>query len=345
MKIEIPEYLITEKYINKTKHPIEDLYIYNYAPKTQFEKFWNEYTLICRGLVLDGDNNVIARPFPKFFNMEELQGLDYKIPNESFEVTMKMDGSLLIVFHYRDKWFTATRGSFVSEQAIKGKNILYGKYGMVLPDLPYHCTYLFEVIYPENKIVCDYGKMEDIILLGLINKDTGEEYHLKNLGFPMVKMYNGITDYKTLKTLENENEEGFVIKFIPSNFRMKIKFEEYKRLHRILTNTSSLSIWDCLKNNNPIEQLLDNVPDEFYNWVKDVANELKGKYDNIEKYLNDNFKILPTRKETAIYFMTLKNPTIFFAKLDGYDYSQIIWKLLRPTFQKPFRDDIDVNYN
>lgn len=43
--------LITDRYVNVQRHPTADLFIYNYTPKTQYERFWNETTLACRDIV------------------------------------------------------------------------------------------------------------------------------------------------------------------------------------------------------------------------------------------------------------------------------------------------------
>ena len=83
--------LVNQKYVSVQKHPEADLYIYNYTQNAQYEGFWNQITLMCRGLILDGQGNIIARPFPKFFNLEEHQ--PEEIPKENFEVFEKMDGS------------------------------------------------------------------------------------------------------------------------------------------------------------------------------------------------------------------------------------------------------------
>ncbi len=123
-------------------HPeYPNLKIYNYTPKTQYEKLWDDVTLVCRGLVMDGDV-VVAKPFPKFFNMEELS--DNEIPNESFEVFEKMDGSCIICFFYDNKWICATRGSFTSQQAIKANEMLKN---YPVEKLDTKNTYLFEIIY------------------------------------------------------------------------------------------------------------------------------------------------------------------------------------------------------
>ena len=45
--------------------------------------------------------------------------------------------------------------------------------------------------------------------------------------------------YDLLKEEISKDKEGYVIRF-KNGFRMKIKGEEYKRLHKILTNISNL---------------------------------------------------------------------------------------------------------
>lgn len=84
--------------LHKQLHPTKDLTIWNYTPKVQYEKLWDDITIQCRGLVTNSKGNVIARPFKKFFNYEELNPKD--IPDEYYDVYEKMDGSLGILFYY-----------------------------------------------------------------------------------------------------------------------------------------------------------------------------------------------------------------------------------------------------
>ncbi len=65
-----------EKYYNdgllhKQTHPTLDLTIWNYSPKVQYERLWDEITIQCRGLVTNSKGDIVARPFKKFFNYEE----------------------------------------------------------------------------------------------------------------------------------------------------------------------------------------------------------------------------------------------------------------------------------
>jgi RNA ligase len=263
------EKLIQENYIHVQEHPSGDLRIYNYSPKAQYDRIWNEWTITCRGLILDRNYQIVARPFPKFFNVEEHQQEDIPLGNfeGGFEVYEKLDGSLGILYPFDNQFFIATRGSFSSKQSQKATQILYQKYAHTLTHIQQGKTYLFGIIYPENKIAIDYGAKEDLILLAVIDNQTGKDEVLPQIGFPLVKRYDGITDIHRLKNLQEDNKEGFVIKFA-SGFRVKVKFEEYVRLHRILTQVSSTNIWEFLANKQSLDQVLECVPDEFYNWVK-----------------------------------------------------------------------------
>jgi len=90
---------ISEGLVVKNDHPTLPISIYNYSRTCQYENKWDEITKMCRGLILDQEGNVIAKGFNKFFNMEEHQ--PEEIPNETFEVFEKLDGSLGILFWYQ----------------------------------------------------------------------------------------------------------------------------------------------------------------------------------------------------------------------------------------------------
>jgi T4 RnlA family RNA ligase len=322
-------------FVIKNKHPAEDLYIYNYTQKTQFERVWNETTLACRGLILDENYNIIARPFAKFFNLGEYE--NQEIPNLKFDVFEKMDGSLGILYFLNNQAFMASRGSFNSGQSIKANELLNSKYSDCLDNLDQSKTYLFEIIYPENRIVLDYGDEELLVLLAIIDTQTGEEFPLEDLGFPVVKKYDGIDDIQKLKELELSEKEGFVIQY-SNNYRLKIKFSEYLRLHRIITQVSSINIWEYLKTEQSLDDVLEKVPDEFFEWVKNTKNKLNSQFEEIENQCKKDFKILATQKETALYYMTCQNPSVLFAMMNNKNYKPIIWKMIRPEFEKPFKN-------
>lgn len=328
------EKMIEDKYISVQKHPTEELYIYNYTQKAQYDKVWNEDTLSCRGLIMDGMGTVMARPFKKFFNLEEVEG---KIPSKDFIAWEKYDGSLGILYWIGELPHIATRGSFISDQAREATKILWE----TVQDFSIFDrtkTYLFEIIYPENRIVVDYGDERKLVYLTTVDIETGEESFDNWLPFEKAKQYN--IDLDNLE--ERENSEGYVLQW-KDGYRLKVKHKEYVRLHRLLTQITARSIWDLLKNKQDFDELLERVPDEFYKWVKEVKNRLENQYTELEenaKYLLDLAKMKETRKEQAEIIKTAKYPRIVFSMLDNKDYSEVIWKILYPKHETPFKQDI-----
>lgn len=329
--------MLDERLVSVQKHPDAGLFIYNYTNKAQYDRIWNEITLQCRGLILDADLNIVSRPFKKFFNLEELTPSE--IPDEPFDVYEKMDGSLGILYWLDDAPYIATRGSFTSDQAVHASKILNEKYPHTFNKLDRGVTYLFEIIYPENKIVVDYGNQDDLTLLAIIDNNTGEDLPISEIGFPVVRKYDSFNDLSFLQCINDESKEGFVIRF-KNGLRVKVKFAEYLRLHRIITGVSNVVIWEHLAEGKGFEELLDKVPDEFYEWVKKTIDDLKSQYNAILTDSQNSFKQLDTRKETALYFQTQKYPAVLFAMLDGKPYDKIIWKMVKPQYAKPFKMEV-----
>ena len=348
---------ILEKYYNdgllhKQTHPTKDLTIWNYSPKVQYERLWDDITLQCRGLVTNSKGDIVARPFKKFFNYEEYK--PEEIPNEDYVVYEKMDGSLGILFNYENEWILATRGSFTSPQAIKGKEIL-DRHDITA--WRKDNTYLFEIIYPENRIVVDYKGEEKLVVIGAFHTESGMEipdsslFWTQDSGFEVVMTYKTWGEgYDLLKEEISKDREGYVIRF-KNGFRMKIKGEEYKRLHKILTNFSSKDIWELMKEGKPMDEFLDRVPDEFYKWVKQQVSSFEYAKYRIGEHcgkIHDYFRygkygdreIEPTKKQFAEHLEFCKTEpsikAICFSIWDGRNYDTIIWRMLRPKYQKPF---------
>jgi RNA ligase len=339
--LETLERYYNEGWLIKQTHPELPLTIWNYSQTTQYAGKWDDVTLVTRGLVTNNETGeVVARPFKKFFNLEENR---HTSTNE-FEVYNKMDGSLIIAFYLYGSWVFASRGSFTSEQAKAASKLFYKKYGDVGMNID--TTYLFEFTAPWNRIVVDYSDGEQLTLLGGIRTNDGLEapwYHLDSVSklnaIPLVKKYDGITDYTTLKGMIGDNEEGFVIKFSNGD-RMKIKGEEYLRLHRIMTGVSTTSIWEVMANGGNMEEVLKDVPDEFYDKIKEVVGEIAVRFDNIRtdyiQYFTDIvFKIgREDRRRFAEEARRYNHSSILFAMLDGKDINPIIWKIVKPEWRK-----------
>ncbi len=334
---------VSEGLVDGQRHATLPLAIFNYSRTCQYDRLWDDFTLNCRGLILDMQGNVVAKGFPKFFNMEELS--DEQIPKEPFEVFEKMDGSLGIFFHYEGEWHMATRGSFTSEQAIKGMEIAKRE-GLDRKCVP-GFTYLFEIIYPENRIVVDYGKDERLVLLSIINPE-GNEIPYEEIqmdGWDIVNRYDGVNDYTKLKEMISNDAEGYVIRF-RNGMRMKIKGDEYVRLHKILTNFSTTDIWELMRTKGNMNEFLERVPDEFDNWVRMTMMELEAHFENIKFRSSIDFEYYKgesngDKKEFALAIKDNEYRSILFSMWDGKSYDDTIWKMIKPKWSKPFKKDLD----
>ena len=297
--------LESEKLVKINKHPYLPIYNIKYTPRDNFKKVkWCSELLIARGLVVDEYGTIIGRPIPKFFN-------DYQItpPTGDFEVTEKMDGSLIIMSFYRGDVIFSTRGSFTSQQAVKAKEIYGKKYSHIEIDVEF--TYCFEVIYPQNRIVVDYGGEEDLILLAKINTKTGEE--VDDVCFRQVEKYD--LTYSEMKAMDLENKEGFVVRFLKDNFRMKVKFETYIFLHK----NKTISRDEILKQMKKDEF---DVPDECLGDAKEIVSNLKKEYKNLEDEIIGHYANLG---EENIF----EKIQIMFAMHKGKKYKKLIWNLIK----------------
>jgi len=333
-----------EGWLIKQTHPYKDLTIWNYSRQAQWEDHWDEITLMCRGLVTSSKGDIVSRCFKKFFNWEQLLSVNYTIPDEPFDLFEKMDGQLGLLFWYEGEWIFASRGSFTSMYALRATELLKAfEYEKFAKD----CTYIFEIIFKEGRIVCKYD-YEGLVLLGRIEIVSGIERPVHDVGFEdlgsrVVKKYDGVDDFETLKANIKDDAEGYVIKF-KSGYRMKIKGEEYCRLHSIITKISSRDIWTYLKDDLPMNELLEHVPDEFDKWVHEQVDAMRKSYSLINSRVQNIFISeidtgeFKTRKDLALKILTYEKSLrgIFFNMCDGKDYSHMIWAKLYPKYSKPF---------
>lgn len=329
--------LVSGGYIAKRKHPSEDLFILNYTPKTQYEGLWNDTTMSCRGLIIDSRGSIKARCFKKFFNYEEVIGeVSLRAASSMpFKVYDKVDGSLGILYWVGDEPFIATRGSFESDQARRANEILRRS---PRPGLRRDLTYLFEIVYPANRICVDYGGMEDLVLLATLDTETGEEVFGVPSPFVRAEEISEVSDFSSMKSLNLPNKEGFVVRFEDS-FRFKIKFDDYVRLHSLIFSVSSRSIWRSMMEGREIP--VDMLPDEIYRWVRSEKEDITARRDSIASAASEAFSRIAHlgRKEFAGAALEYEWPQVLFAMLDGKPWDHMVWKMVEPDYRTPFGDE------
>lgn len=337
--------------IKEQSHPTKEyLSIYKYTPKCVYSKAWNNVTKSCRGLVVDKRTGfVVINSMPKFFNHDEEESkqlLESSLKERRYKVTDKMDGSLIQATFFEGELIVTSSGSFTSPQVLKAKEILNSISTPVSEYIYTGFTYIFEIIYPENRIVVDYKNLTKLTLLAIRSTNEGLEFDLEPFmrDLPQeidVVKEQPLTIADLLKEVEREdyiNKEGFIVRF-DNGSRIKFKYKEYVRLHKIVSNLNEKSIWESLKNGIGLN--IENVPDELFNFCKETIEKLQNKYSftiREASALADEAKNLPTRKEQAIYILNkgAKFAHVSFKILDGKDPSQDVWNLIEPEDTSKF---------
>lgn len=319
-------------YIKVNYHPTEEgLRILCYTAVCQAEKVWNGTTQKCRGLIVDKDDNIIARPFKKFFNLEEYDDptiVDEYASQFDAEIYEKLDGSLGILYWIGDTPYIATKGSFDSKQAIHATQLLHTKYRHTWDNLLRNKTYLFEIIYPADVKVVKYDGVDDIFLLAIISTENFFEYPVEIAQhlFPVVNRYH-CNDWRNIRNIiDGTNREGFVVKFGP--FRIKLKYEEYWRLHYLKSGLSEKTIRRCLLDGDmsPVAEALTIFDEENVIYYNNLIKKYIDKYAEItDKCVEEYRTDFATKKDAALYFKTCKYQHILFSMYNGYDPSKITW--------------------
>ena len=347
MQYETIKPYIEKRLVTERKHPKDpNLSIFCYTKHCMYESAWDEVTMQCRGLILNtATGEIVARPFKKFFTYGQF---NISIPKETPLVSAKFDGSLGILYFLNDEPYIATKGGFDNDHALWATE--WFRNHVPQWDWKYWqstSTELFEIVYPGNKIIVDYG-WSGLVRLGAVEKHTGKFYPLLENseleeGFktaPYIPATDKQKDLDYLSNMNIENEEGFVLYYPKANKHIKIKFEEYMRLHKIITQVSKIGIWESMRYGTSMERVLKDVPDEFFDWVKAEKKKIQDDYDEIYDCCGSYFESIQlkdwTRKEQALFInkeVPKKYRGIVFTMMDGGDYKDLIYKRIRPKGQ------------
>lgn len=320
--------------VNVQQHPVYPYFIFNYTQAAQFTGRWNFFETVSRGLILDAGGEIVARAFDKFFNwFEGGRHSRWHI----LSVTEKMDGSLGVLYRTpAEEYAVATRGSFTSEQARWATKFLQSHYD--LSALEPQWTLLFEIVYPGNRVVVDYGQQENLYLIGARNRFT-EDYMPafpdlygigREFGFPMPRTYtfNSVEDIIAQTGVLDANQEGWVVEFSDGQ-RFKFKGDRYRELHKLITGISFKRTLEAVANGG-LARLREDLPDEFFARVQEWADVIERVAGGTLAEVETAFAAAPqdSRKEFALWCKS-SHPRLvkyLFAKLDGKPLLPMIYQ-------------------
>ena len=206
----------------------------------------------CRGIKFcSSTGNLLARPFHKFFNVNEKhdtlqENIDW---SQSFTVMEKVDGSMIHPCHDPDGnivFMTKAGVTDVAQMAFKWAT----KNAQNIMDLCKVCcawnvTPIFEYTGPYNHIVVKYP-VENMTLLAIRDNVSGKYWDYTSL-VNVTASWN--VDVVKIHSFENISEflldmgtlrdiEGFVIRF-EDGHKVKVKCDWYLELHKAKENLTS----------------------------------------------------------------------------------------------------------
>lgn len=342
---ELLDAAIAAGFIERFRHPNLPLTLFNYTERVQYEGKWDAASLACRGLIVHDDQTVVARPWPKFFEYKPVGGQHGPVDLDApAEVLDKLDGSLGILYRAGDQWAVATRGSFTGMQATHATDLYRDRYADLWSPDP-DVTYLFEIVYPDNRVVLDYGDTDDLILLGASRIADGSAIPLEAI----THWPGRRADTKPATSLRaalalppQENAEGTVVTILGTGLKLKVKQRDYVLRHRMVTGMSVLAVWEYLASGRGIDGLITSghLPDELHDWARETIGELDKRYQALRSAAVDAHtdimaRLSPTHSRKDYAAETAKYPQLrgfLFSLADGRDdkFDAALWKAIRP---------------
>lgn len=368
--VEFQRDYVNEGYVNRQSHQSFPLDILTYSRKAVAEQKWDKVTSKCRGIIIHRETGeIVARPFEKFHNFDAAEVIDHQEVwlRAQPVIWEKMDGFLCTAYRWEGKWYVASKGSFHSIHA-KWATAEIAKHPMTFPE---GWTPVFEGLMPDMRIVVDYGDRNELVLLAVIENKTGTEYPPGALelaaganGFKIPELVDmtwqrAVQESKEVYKDGLGTDEGFVLTWYSilggPPARLKVKYDEYFRLHRIVTGVSARRVWEALAagDTETLKSWLQGTTPWFARFAKRWVAQLTDEFEEVrdEAKLRFNYAkadmrvelaaelqntggidVRGMRKSFASRFLTPGNKKyapVLFAMLDNKDINPVIWKLVR----------------
>lgn len=268
-------------------HPDKILIIPNRLKIDQKE--WEDWELPFRSVIIrKSTGEILSAGFPKFFNLKE-RGTDYlKLMSDlknGREVifTEKYDGSLCIRSVIDGEVVFRTRGTFDGgDFAPAMRKVAEEKYPVLLnPNFYNHVSLLFEFVSSDFRVVIDYKKPDDLILIGAVHHS---DFILYNSHQPSFHFINANADYSLTERSTHDlpvkykdligafkdwpkDSEGVVAVCNGGQTLVKIKSPYYLKRHRLKFAMTEKAIVEVCKDNNITSQ------EHFESYIKNEGGD------------------------------------------------------------------------
>jgi hypothetical protein len=294
----------------------------------------------CRGLTLETDTwNVVARGMDRFFRPSQESEAFAKLRWEYATVQEKLDGSLILLYHYRGEWRVNTRGSFgdglVGESGMTWTEMFWSCCGIDKSKLVAGSTYCFELCTRHNQVVRLYHEPRAVLIAVRhlnsydVATDAIQEV-ARQIGAECVESYPLRTFDQVMDAIQHLQRydptfEGFVVRC--SDERFKLKSLSYDAIHRMWDNGNAM----CPKNLVRVAML--GCSDEA---VK-VYPSLKDALDKTKTVLDEEFnRLLTLHRQTA----TMESQKDFAMAVKNSPHSGILFAVRQKCGKQVNRDEL-----
>jgi len=304
------------------------------------ETFTKPIHLEGRGLKFGLDGKILARPFHKFFNLNErpessMEALDWCEP---ISVQTKLDGSMIhpVMLNGELHFMTRKGLSDVAVQALHEVDMLEWDRREMINYMETGYTPIYEFTSPTNRIVLPYEKSE-LRLLAVRNNVTGNYLSIVPRQIKLITECDFVLENFVQSVRELKGDEGVVLVW-PDGHRVKIKADEYVALHRCIDLAGSERRIIEVILNNQLDDLIPMLDDDRKVWIGEYASKLRssiqGRADKLTGFVEKANAFDMSPKDFAFAVQTMVDKPLWAAyfayRQTGEDaYSLIAKQYLR----------------
>lgn len=304
------------------------------------DSFDDPIRLECRGLIFDtATGAILRRPLEKFFNYGEKGTYDTIDWSQDHYVMDKRDGSMIAPFILNDEVFLGTRAG-ITEHAQKAESLVdWSTRNEIRVAIQNGYTPIFEWTAPDNRIVLSYETSE-LRLLAIREIVSGYYVPLEKLhgwslvfGIPLADVIETKLDKDSVFSYREtaKDTEGFVVFFPNLDLHIKIKTDDYTKMHRAVSFLDRENMILPVVLDNLYDDILPALSEENQKKVKDYASAVHTKVDAFVDIiifnLNEVKRLNDTRKEQALWIQANVNKyfwPVMFHGLDDRDIRESI---------------------
>lgn len=336
----------------------KDYIVANYMVAFEDTFMWDDSDILgssirreIRGLIFDSSENLISRPFHKFFNCNEREETQISKINLNLEyhIQEKLDGSLIRFIKIQDNIKAATKSGItdISQQVDEYLRDNPEYYEFINFTINSGLTACFEWCSRKNRVVLDYPE-DKLILTTIRNTISGKYLSYLNM-FELVNHYN----IPAAKTIENDfsnqsiefivnqirdwkNKEGIVITFSDGH-RIKIKADEYVLFHKVKDQLNQEKNVISAILNDEVDDILPILSESdaerlilfrkiFWVGFFKVYKQIIDLYNSGEEY--------ETEKDFAIHYVNKLDPkyrAFLFGKRKGENLKKIMLNKIKKS--------------